>query len=211
MFHIFFKKKLLFFFFTQFFLVVKNPFLFGSLPNVILVTSNDGGSADGSLGSAILAAQDGDIIDCTPIAGETIFVETSFPAIGHNFSSPTSSLTILGQGVILDGGGIQSAFSLGYGSAIITGFVIQNGISKGGDGGFGKTGGGGGTGGGGALYIHSGANMIISAMSLNNNQAVGGAGGAGNLLGGSGGGGGGYFLIFLEFFVFFFCLVCFFF
>jgi len=158
--------------------------------DTILVTNTDSGSDDGSLGAAILAAEGGDIIDCSPIAGQTIDLDTQFPALRYTASTP---VTILGSGVTIDGGGLQSAFSLAQGSVTITGFTIQNGLSQGGTGGSGKTGGGGGTGGGGALYIHSGSTMTISAMSLNNNQAIGGAGGEGNVLGGGAGGGGGGF------------------
>jgi len=151
----------------------------------ILVTSNDGGPDDpGTLYAAILNAQDGDIIDCSPIAGQTIYIGSPLPAI-------VSSLTILGSGVTVDGGDTLPVFSLAQGSAIITDFIIQNGLSQGGQGGSGHTGAGGGTGGGGALYIHSGSTLTIFTMSLNNNQAIGGAGGAG-ATGGSGGGGGGF-------------------
>jgi uncharacterized protein with beta-barrel porin domain len=160
--------------------------------DTILVTNTDGGSDDGSLGAAILIAQEGDIIDCSPIAGQTIYIGNQFPAIGYPFTSSTSTLSILGSGVILDGGNTHSVLCLGQGSITVTDFTIQNGLSKGGHGGFGYSGGGGGTGGGGALYIHSGTTMTISAMALNGNQAAGGEGGAGNTTGGSGGGGGGY-------------------
>ena len=147
----------------------------------------------GSLGDALYRAVDGDVIDCSPIAGQMISFTGSnpFPAVGINFTSPTSSLTILGSGVTIDGGSFVTVFSLALGSATITDFTIQNGLSQGGEGGSGVTGGGGGTGGGGALYVHSGTTMTISATSLNSNQAIGGAGGAGSS-GGSGGGGGGY-------------------
>ncbi len=150
----------------------------------IQVTTNSGGLADGSLNAALAQAVDGDIIDCSPIAGQTIDLTSHLPAMG--------SLTILGNGVTIDGGGAVPVFSLAQGSATITDFVIQNGLCQGGAGGFGLIGGGGGTAGGGALYIHAGSTMTISAISLNNNQAVGGAGGTGNPTGGSGGGGGGF-------------------
>jgi uncharacterized protein with beta-barrel porin domain len=153
--------------------------------DIIQVTNNDGGLADGSLNAALQLAGAGDIIDCSPIAGQTINVSAVLPALGP-------SLTIVGSGVTIDGGSSLPVFSLAQGSATITDFNIQNGLSQGGNGGSGLTGGGGGTGGGGALYIHSGTTMTISALSLNNNQAIGGAGGAGNLTGGSGGGGGGF-------------------
>ena len=131
------------------------------LATVIQVTNNAGDSSDGSLGAAILQAGDGDIIDRSPIAGQTIGIGLQFPAMGNNLTSPTATLTILGSGVTIDGGGSRPAFSLANGSAIITDFIIQNGLSQGGQGGSGKTGGGGGTGGGGALYIHSGTTMTI--------------------------------------------------
>jgi uncharacterized protein with beta-barrel porin domain len=152
----------------------------------IQVTNTDGGSSlPGSLGIAIQQAQDGDIIDCSPIAGQTISVSR------QRLSPIISSCTILGSGVIIDGGSEYPVFASAQGAASITDFIVQNGLSRGGAGGLGKTGGGGGTGGGGALYIHSGSTLTIAATSLNNNQAVGGAGGNGNT-GGSGGGGGGF-------------------
>jgi hypothetical protein len=188
MLHKFSKRHAAFFIWSQF---LFTSALFSA---TISVTSTDSFYGNpGTLGAAIYSAEDGDIIDCSPITGQTIgFTGNPLPAIGSNFTSSTSSLTILGSGVIIDGGNSVTVFSLALGSAVITDFTIQNGLSKGGNGGFGLTGGGGGTGGGGALYIHSGATMTISAISLNNNQANGGNGGAGNSSGGSGGGGGGY-------------------
>jgi uncharacterized protein with beta-barrel porin domain len=113
------------------------------------------------------------------------------PAIGKH----SSSLTILGYGVTIDGsnsGEPLPVFAVGQGSVTISDFIIQNASSRGGAGGSGFAGGGGGTGGGGALYVHSGSVMTISALTLNNNQAIGGAGGAGSGTGTSGGGGGGF-------------------
>lgn len=181
----------LFFICAQFLFAFENP-LFSV---VIPVTSTDGSYSDadpGTLGYALINAIDGDIIDCSPIAGQTIGVSNMrLPAIGYSFTSPSSSITILGSGVIIDGGNAFPVFCVAQGSATITDLTIQNGHSQGGAGGFGYTGGGGGTGGGGALCIHPGTTLTISAVSLNDNQAVGGAGGAGSS-GGSGGGGGGY-------------------
>ena len=160
---------------------------------IIEVTNNDGSSGlPGSLNSALQTAQDGDIIDCSPIAGQTISLSSALPAIGYSATSTTPTLTILGSGVTIDGSTSHPAFSLAQGSATISDFTIQNGASVGGAGGSGQTGGGGGTGGGGALYVHSGSTMTISTINLNNNQAIGGAGGAGNAVGGSGAGGGGF-------------------
>ncbi len=57
----------------------------------------------GTLGAALYSAEDGDVIDCSPIAGQTIsFIGNPLPAIGINFTSSTSSLTILGSGVIIE-------------------------------------------------------------------------------------------------------------
>jgi len=168
--------------------------------NTIQVTNTDNSTSPGSLGAAILAAVNGTVIDCSPIAGQTIGLGSPhLPAIGFNFTAPTDSLTILGNGVIIDGGGSSidptvgvPIFALGQGSATISNFIIQNGNSKGGNGGFGKAGGGGGTGGGGALYLHSGTTLTISTLSLSGHKASGGAGGAAESSEGSGGGGGGF-------------------
>ena len=181
----------MFYKFLKFFIVIGNPLFAATIP----VTSNDSFyGTPGSLGAALYSAEDGDLIDCSPITGQTIgFTGVNpLPAIGLNFASSTSSLTILGSGVTIDGGGEVTVFSSALGSATIIDFIIQNGISQGGAGGAGQTGGGGGTGGGGALYVHSGSTMTISAMSLNHNQAIGGPGGEGTGTSGAGGGGGGY-------------------
>ena len=184
------KKFPALFLWSQLLFAIGNPLFSATIPVTNTDTSYE---TPGSLGAAIYLAEDGDIIDCALIAGQTIaFTERPLPAIGMNFTSSTSSLTILGSGVTIDGGSAVTVFSLALGSATIIDFTIQNGLSKGGNGGFGLTGGGGGTGGGGALYIHSGSTVTISGMSLNNNQAIGGSGGDGNASGGSGGGGGGY-------------------
>lgn len=190
MFKEFSKRLATFFIWIQVLFAIGNPLFSVTIP----VTNTDSFyGTPGSLGEALYIAQDGDVIDCSPIAGQTIsFTAHPFPAIGGNFTSPTSSLTILGSGVVIDGGNAVTAFSLAFGSVTITDVTIQNGRSTGGNGGLGITGGGGGTGGGGALYIHSGTTMIISGVSLDNNQAIGGNGGAGDSSGGSGGGGGGY-------------------
>jgi len=157
------------------------------MATIIQVTTNDGGlGTPGGLNVALQSALDGDTIDCSPISGQTINLSARLPAL-------VPAITILGSGVTIDGGGTIPIFSLAQSSSTITNFTLQNAISQGGAGGFGKTGGGGGTGGGGALFINSGATMTISAMSLNSNQAIGGAGGAGSVpIGGPGGGGGGF-------------------
>jgi uncharacterized protein with beta-barrel porin domain len=162
-----------------------------SSSTTIYVTDNDGGNG-GSLNLALQNIVDDTIIDCSMIAGQTIFLSRPLPAIGKNPITQTPTVSILGYGVTIDGGSALPVFSLGQGSATISDFTIQNGLSRGGGGGFGFTGGGGGTGGGGALYVHSGTVMTISTVALNTNQAAGGSGGAGNATGSAGGGGGGF-------------------
>ena len=179
-------KKLFFLFLFAF---IENPLLYGA--TTIYVTDNDGGPG-GSLNLALQSLVDDTIIDCSMIAGQTIDLSSPLPAIGHNFITQTPTVTILGYGVTLDGGSTHPIFSLAQGSATISNFTIQNGLSRGGSGGFGFNGGGGGTGGGGALYVHEGTVMTISTLDLNSNQAVGGSGGAGHATGSSGGGGGGF-------------------
>jgi hypothetical protein len=76
--------------------------------DTILVTNTNSGFGPGSLGAALFEAGDGSIIDCSPIAGQTISISTPLPAIGFNFTSPTSSLMILGSGVTIDGGATHS-------------------------------------------------------------------------------------------------------
>lgn len=161
-------------------------------PTRIYVTNNSGDyGIPGSLGDALLNSVDGCIIDCSPISGQTIDLSKPMPAIGRSHTTPAiGSLTLLGSGVTIDGGG----FSIAQGSDIsITNFIIKNGTSRGGHGGPGNAGGGGGTGGGGALYVHSGTTVSISAISFSGNQAIGGDGGYGvHGVGGGGGGGGGF-------------------
>ncbi len=94
--------------FTIFFLlplVIVNLLLSGPLlATIIQVTSNDGGMADGSLNAALQQALDGDTIDCSPIAGQTISLSARLPALGPSF-------TILGSGVTIDGGSSIPVFS----------------------------------------------------------------------------------------------------
>lgn len=137
MFHEFSKRHVALFIWSQF--LFANPLFCAT----IFVTSTESFyGVPGSLGEALYLAVDGDVIDCSPIAGQTIgLTGNPLPAIGANFTSSTSSLTILGSGVIIDGGSASPVFSLALGSATITDFTIQNGLSKGGNGGFGLTGG----------------------------------------------------------------------
>lgn len=150
------------------------------------VTSSLDTNIPGTLTYAILNANPGDTIDCSPIAGQTITLTQSLPAL-------TKNLTILGAGVTIDGQSTHCAFQVASGSVSISNFNIQNAISKGGDGGSGYSGGGGAVGGGGALYLHNGTSVTLTASSLINNIARGGDGGFANIDGNTGAGGGGGF------------------
>lgn len=155
----------------------------------VSVTSTANTNTTGTLPYALLNANNGDTIDLTPIAGQTILLNSPLPAI-------TKSYTIQGAGSIIDGASTYQGLSVAFGSPIIQNLTIQNAVSQGGNGGSAQCGGGGGVGGGGALYVHTGNTVTINTMSLNNNQAIGGAGGNGIFLGSnsdqSGGGGGGF-------------------
>lgn len=148
-------------------------------------TSNDP-TVKGTLAYWLLNAKDGDKIDCNSIAGQTINLTTSLPAI-------TQSYTINGAGITIDGASSYQAFQVASGNVIINNVTVKNAISKGGDGGDGMAGGGGAVGGGGALYIHGGTTVTLTASSLLENIAQGGGGGSANFNGHSGGGGGGGF------------------
>ncbi|HWG77698.1 MAG TPA: hypothetical protein VN660_13020 [Steroidobacteraceae bacterium] len=148
-------------------------------------TSNDPATV-GTLPYWLLNAGDGDIIDCSAIAGQTITLTSSLPAI-------TKSYTINGAGITIDGAGSYQAFQVASGTVGISNLTVQNALSRGGDGGDGYSGGGGAVGGGGALYVHGGSSVTLTDSSLLNNTAQGGNGGAANNNGNAGGGGGGGF------------------
>lgn len=164
--------------------VLSTQFLEGAT-RTVTTTSNDPNIV-GTLPYWILNASNGDTIDCSPIAGQSITLATSLPAI-------TQSYTINGAGITIDGAGTYQAFQVASGNVTISDITVKNAISKGGNGGDGYSGGGGGVGGGGALYIHGDTSVTLTASSLVNNIAQGGSGGSADFNGnGGGGGGGGY-------------------
>lgn len=152
---------------------------------VVNSTSNDP-STIGTLSYWLLNANDGDIIDCNLIAGQSITLTSSLPAI-------TNSYTINGAGITINGAGNYQAFQVASGTVAINNVNVQNAISKGGDGGNGYSGGGGAVGGGGALYIHGGTSVTLNTSSFLNNIARGGDGGSADNNGNAGAGGGGGF------------------
>lgn len=152
---------------------------------VVNSTSNDAITV-GTLPYWILNANDGDVIDCDLIAGETLYLTSSLPAI-------TKSYSINGAGITIDGDNFYQAFQIASGNVVINDVNIIQAMSKGGDGGSGYSGGGGGVGGGGALYVHGGTSVILNASNLTNNIAQGGNGGDATFNGNAGAGGGGGF------------------
>lgn len=151
--------------------------------------TSDNESTANSLPWAILKAQPGDTIDCMSIAGGTITLTTSLPAITQNTLAITTSA---GAPVTIQGNSTNlQAFSVAAGTISINNFIISNCVSAGGNGGSGNPGGGGGVGGGGALYVHNGTKLTIGTIAFNSNQAIGGTGGAGTTAAVAGGGGGG--------------------
>ncbi|MCW8449775.1 hypothetical protein [Legionella quinlivanii] len=152
---------------------------------VVNSTSNDANTI-GTLPYWLLNADNGDTIDCSSIAGQSIILSASLPAITKNY-------TINGAGITIDGASSYQAFQIAGGSTVINNIRIQNALSKGGDGGDGYSGGGGAVGGGGALYIHGDSSLVLAASSLISNTARGGNGGAANNNGNAGAGGGGGF------------------
>ncbi len=164
--------------------ILSTHFLPAAMRNVN--STSDDPNSIGSLPYWLLNANDGDTIDCSLIAGQTITLSASLPAI-------TKSYTINGAGITIDGDGAYQAFQVASGNSTITALTIQNTLSKGGDGGSGYSGGGGGVGGGGALYLHGDTSLTLSASTLLNNRTQGGNGGDADNNGNAGGGGGGGF------------------
>lgn len=152
---------------------------------VVNSTSNQPDLA-GTLPYWLLNANDGDTIDCSLIAGQSIILTSSLPAITKNY-------TINGAGITIDGNHNYQAFQVASGTVSIHHINVQNALCKGGDGGEGYSGGGGAAGGGGALYIHGGTSVTLTASSLLNNIAQGGNGGSATFNANYGGGGGGGF------------------
>lgn len=156
-----------------------------AVTRIVNSTSNDA-STIGTLPYWLLNANDGDVLDCSSIAGLTITLSASLPAI-------TKSYTINGSGITIDGASSYQGFQAASGTSVISNVTIQNTLSKGGNGGSGYSGGGGAVGGGGALYVHGGATVTLEASSLSSNVARGGDGGSANNNGNDGAGGGGGF------------------
>ena len=98
------------------------------------------------------------------------------------------SVSILGNGYTLDGGGIDSGLSVYGGKVSIADLTIEDTVTQGGDG---EKSGGGGAGLGGGLFVGPTATVTLTDVNFQSDSAVGGDGGAG----GGGGAGGNSSLI----------------
>ncbi|QDT05738.1 Extracellular serine protease precursor [Rubripirellula lacrimiformis] len=101
------------------------------------------------------------------------------------------TITISGAGNTVSGQNNARLFFIADGDVTIENMTLKQGFADGGDGGDGRSSGGGGAGAGGALFVNSGANVVISGVTLDGNMAAGGNGGRGDFASGGGGGGGG--------------------
>ncbi len=105
-----------------------------------------------------------------------------------------SSLTIVGNGDTVDGGGTYNGLFVYAGTVSVENLTIANARAVGGSGGSGgDDSGGGGAGLGGGLFVGPGGNVTLTDVAFTGDAAVGGAGGAsaGSATSTRGGGGGG--------------------
>ncbi|MCW3475745.1 beta strand repeat-containing protein [Limobrevibacterium gyesilva] len=98
------------------------------------------------------------------------------------------TLTIDGQGGLLNGAGVARGFYVYAGNVTIENITIASAVAKGGMGVSGVDAGGGGAGLGGALFIAQSGTVTLSVVAFAYNQAIGGDGGAAVNPGGAGAG-----------------------
>lgn len=98
-----------------------------------------------------------------------------------------SDIQFIGNEKTIDGGGQQQVFFVKSGIVSFSNLTIQNGLAKGGNGGYNA---GGGAGMGGAIFVNENSTVTVDNVTFSNNQAIGGEGGSYNNNYGSGGGGG---------------------
>ena len=100
-----------------------------------------------------------------------------------------SSLTIVGNGYVLDGAGKYNGLFVYGGAVTVENLTISDAVATGGVGGNGLYGGGGGAGLGGGLFVSAGGDVTLQSVAFNDDSAVGGAGNeAGGVYSGGGGG-----------------------
>ena len=84
----------------------------------------------------------------------------------------TGSLTVVGDGHSIDGGGVARPFFIESGAVRIENLTIAGGLAQGGGGG---TGAGGGLGAGAAIFVDVGGELALKNVQFTNNVAIGGA------------------------------------
>jgi CSLREA domain-containing protein len=152
------------------------------------------GAGDLSLREAIALANanpGADVINfASGLAGQTVTVTVFLPVIADD-------LTIDGEGqdVTISGGSQTRIFFVGGPAAgtdvTIRDLTLADGYARGGDGGFGWSQGGGGMGAGGAVFVRTGASVVLDGVTFEDNAARGGNAGGGPVSGLTNGGGGG--------------------
>jgi autotransporter-associated beta strand protein len=118
------------------------------------------------------------VIMLDPAAG-TLDLSGGLPSINLLAGS---SLTIIGNGDVLNFGGTQRGFLAAAGSLDLQSLSIVDALAQGpngGDGSGGDAGGGGGGGLGGGLFVGTGTSVTLKNVNFSNDAAVGGNGGAG--------------------------------
>jgi len=162
--------------------------------NVFVVNSNadDGnpGTLRWAIGQANSAGAGTQTISIQLAGSQTISLASDLPILDNS----AGSIVIENGGsqqVTIDGQDANQVFFVAAGNVSISDLAIINGASQGGTGGGGQGGGGGGLGAGGALFVNSGASVVIENVQFDGNSATGGTGGEQNSNVGTGGGGGG--------------------
>jgi autotransporter-associated beta strand protein len=155
------------------------------LPQTLVVTN------ESELDAAIKA------VDALPSElgeGITIDIEAPTGTIGlaHDLEginlAAGITLTIDGNGAVIDGGGTARGFFDYAGNVALENLTLQNLVAQGGNG---ANGGGGGAGLGGGLFVAAGANATLLNVAFSSDKAIGGNGGFGKAGGGGGLGGNG--------------------
>ncbi|MEO9592278.1 MAG: autotransporter outer membrane beta-barrel domain-containing protein, partial [Rhodopirellula bahusiensis] len=84
------------------------------------------------------------------------------------------TITVNGAGNTVSGQDTARLFFVADGDVTFQNMTLKQGYAEGGDGGDAIGGGGGGAGAGGALFVNTGANVVISGVAFDSNKAEGG-------------------------------------
>lgn len=159
----------------------------GMLENFAVTNNNDSGI--GSLREAIRQLNE------AGVGSHSITFDSGLAQIGLNSNLPMivgtgQTITIDGAANTVSGKDTFRLIFVAGGNVTVENMTLKDGLADGGDGGDGRGGGGGGAGAGGALFVNSGANVVMKDVNFESNSASGGHGGQSNSASGGGGGGG---------------------